>query len=140
MNDDERKAGMNRRDFILVSAAAAAATGCQGMGGGGAPTTGGEQTFDAGPMADYSADGVYPNFRDLGFFIVRRGGKLEALSSICTHRQCKLTAEADQSFYCHCHGSTFDPNGKVTEGPATRDLPVLTMSTNGGHLMVKVAV
>ena len=111
------------------------------MGGGGVAATGGEQTYDAGPIANYAADGVYTNFHDIGFFIIRHGGKLEALSSICTHRKCKLTAESDRSFYCHCHGSTFDPDGKVTDGPAKRDLPVLaTFTSESGHLMVKVSV
>jgi len=139
--DDERKAGMKRRDFLLLGAAAAACAGCQGMGaGGGAAAPAGErQTYDAGPASSYSADGVYANFRDLGFFVVRRGEKLEALSSICTHRRCKLTAESDDTFYCHCHGSTFDPDGKVTDGPAKRDLPLLPVATNAaGHLLVTV--
>jgi len=130
---------MNRRDFILVSIAAAAAVGCQGTGGGGVSGSGGQQTYDAGPIANYAADGVYANFHDVGFFIIRRGGKLEALSSICTHRKCKLTAEPDHSFSCHCHGSTFDPDGRVTDGPATRNLAVLTTITNeNGHLIVSV--
>jgi Rieske Fe-S protein len=133
----ESNPGMKRRDFILVSLTAAAAAGCQGVSGG-AAKTGSMKTFDAGPASNYAADGVYPNFRSLGFFIIRRGGKLEALSSICTHRSCVLTAEDDQSFYCHCHGSAFDPNGKVTDGPATRDLPVLSISIEGGHLLVSV--
>ena len=139
--DDERDAGMNRRDFLLVSVAAATAAGCQGVGGGGAATgaAGGVRTIDAGPVGNYAAEGVYPNFREVGFFIIRRGGRLEALSSICTHRSCKLDAEPDRTFYCHCHGSTFAADGKVTDGPATRDLPVLGSSTNeAGHLMVQV--
>ena len=128
---------MTRRDFILMSAAAAASAGCQGVGG--ASASGGERVVDAGSVANYSKDGVYPNFCDAGFFIIRRGQKLEALSSICTHRKCTVTAESDQSFYCHCHGSTFDPTGKVTEGPAKRDLPVLvTFTSEAGHFMVKV--
>jgi len=134
----EPETGIKRREFILISLAAAAAAGCQGVGGG-AAKTGGAKTFDAGPAANYAADGVYSNFRSLGFFIIRRGGKLEALSSICTHRSCVLTAEDDQSFYCHCHGSAFDPEGKVTDGPATRNLPVLETSMDaGGRLLVSV--
>ena len=90
-------------------------------------------------MSNYAADGVYGGFRDLGFYVVRKGPKVIAFSAFCTHRKCKLTAERDLSFYCKCHGSTFDPNGKVTEGPATRDLPVLPTSTDErGHLLVKV--
>ena len=78
-------------------------------------------------------------YRDLGFFIVRRGATLFALSAICTHRKCKLTAELDRSFYCNCHGSTFDPAGHVTQGPARRDLPVLTTVTDErGQLLVTI--
>src|SRR5271166_4981392 len=132
---DEPTTGLKRRDFLLLGAAAVACAGCQGMGGGPSPSLSEGGTFDAGPVANYAADGVYSNFRALGFFIVRRGGKLEALSSICTHRRCKLNVDSDNSFYCHCHGSTFDPDGVVTDGPATRNLPVFQTVTNAaGHL------
>jgi Rieske Fe-S protein len=136
----ETGGGLKRREFLLLGAAAAACAGCQGMSSA-KPGSGSTQTIDAGPATNYAADGVYPNFRDLGFFIVRRGGKLEALSSICTHRRCKVNVDADHSFFCHCHGSTFDPNGKVTEGPATRDLPLLQTTTDAaGHLLVHAVV
>jgi Rieske Fe-S protein len=92
---------------------------------------------NAGPASRYIAEGVYGDFRDQGFFIVNRGGRVFALSSYCTHRKCKLTAEADRTFYCDCHGSEFDPSGKVTEGPATRSLPVFPSSTDAhGNLIV----
>jgi Rieske Fe-S protein len=137
---EQSPAIIKRRDFILLGFVAAAGAGCQGIGGGASSTDAGHgKTIDAGPGAYYSKDGVYTDFCSLGFFIVRRGDKLEALSSICTHRKCKLTAEPDHSFYCECHGSTFNPDGKVTEGPARRDLPILTTFTNDiGHLMVTV--
>ena len=111
--------GVDRRRFILLAAAAAATASPRGTYARGA----GEQVIDAGPLTSFSADGLYDRFRDLGFFVIRKGDKLVALSSDCTHRKCRLKAEKDRSFYCKCHGSTFDPNGKVTEGPATRDLP-----------------
>ena len=95
---------------------------------------------NAGLVSNYAADGIYNNFQDQGFFVIRKGGKLFALSAICTHRKCKLTAEPDRSFYCKCHGSTFDPCGHVTEGPATRDLPVFPASANEqGQLLVRVS-
>ena len=51
-----------------------------------------------------------------------------------------LTARHDCSFYCKRHGSTFDPGGHVTKGPANRDLPLLATSVNGaGHLLVTVS-
>jgi len=101
----------------------------------------GERMVNAGAVGNFATEGVYSNFRDQGFFVIRQGQKLFALSAICTHRKCKLTAEPDHSFYCKCHGSTFDPVGHVTEGPAKRDLPILTTLVNEqGQLIVKVSI
>jgi Rieske Fe-S protein len=126
--------GMNRRRFLLLAAACAAASKPQSVYGRNTA----EQVIDAGALSNYSADGLYENFRDLGFFVIRNGDKLVALSSNCTHRKCRLKAEKDHSFYCKCHGSTFDPAGKVTEGPATHDLPSFPTSNLKGHLLVRV--
>ena len=123
---------VNRRTFLLLSAAFAA--GCANL-----PVAGRERVVNAGPAAHYLADGVYPRYRDLGFFLVRRGAELFALSSTCTHRRCKLEAEPDNTFSCPCHGSTFNADGKVVEGPARRDLPVYEISINAaGNLLVKI--
>jgi|SRR5579862_1392115 len=127
---------MNRRHFLFLSAAFAA--GCAAPGGSSGVRGG---VVNAGPASQYLADGVYAGYRYSGFFIVRRGANLFAVSSICTHRKCKLNAEADKTFSCPCHGSTFDPDGHVTKGPARRDLPVYEISTNDkGELLVTIAV
>jgi cytochrome b6-f complex iron-sulfur subunit len=127
---------LNRRQFLLLSAAFLA--GCKTADDAISPA-GGERTVDAGPAGDYAADGVYNRFQYKGFFVVRQGEKLFALSAICTHRKCRLAAEPDRTFYCKCHGSTFDPAGHVTEGPARRDLPVYPVSTDArGRLLVTI--
>ena len=130
---------MNRRQFLILTAVAVA-TGCQSMSDGGTATAArGERVLNAGPVTNYASDGLYDHFRDQGFFVIRKGEQLFALSSLCTHRTCKLDAERDHSFYCPCHGSTFTPEGKVTEGPARRDLPTLPTVTNEqGLLLVTV--
>ena len=98
------------------------------------------KTINAGPVGDFAADGVYRQFRTEGFFVIRRAGKLFALSAICTHRKCKLDVAADGSFECPCHGSTFDAAGHVTTGPARLDLPMLPVFPNEqGQLLVKLA-
>jgi Rieske Fe-S protein len=126
---------MNRRQFVILTCGAVA--GCASEPGENAPIQFRSVSIDAGPESDYAADGVYDRFRASGFFVVRRGPTLEALSAVCTHRRCTLKAEPNHSFYCKCHGSTFDPDGKVTEGPATHNLPVLPTSiSDAGHLMV----
>jgi nitrite reductase/ring-hydroxylating ferredoxin subunit len=99
-----------------------------------------DHLIDAGPANLYAADGIYDKFRDQGFFLVRANGKLVALSSYCTHRICKVNPQKDHSFLCKCHGSTFTEEGKVTEGPAKRDLPILPLSTSSnGHLLVNIS-
>src|SRR5580693_5101147 len=127
---------MNRRHFLLLTGGLAA--GCKSAISGNVNGRT-ERTVNAGPAGNFAADGIYGNFRDEGFFVIRRDGKLFALSAICTHRRCKLTVERDRSFYCKCHGSTFDPAGHVTEGPARRDLPVLaTVTDEQGQLLVRL--
>jgi Rieske Fe-S protein len=130
---DESGEGMNRRQFLILAAACAAVTNPHN-----AYSRNAEQVIDAGPLSNYASDGLYEGYRDLGFFVIRKAGKVTALSSYCTHEKCKLKAEHDHSFYCRCHGSTFDPGGKVTQGPATRNLPALATTSEKGHLLVRV--
>ncbi len=130
---------ITRREFLIVSGAVVA-NGCQttrerSHTEGRRPP----QVVNAGPVGNYAADGVYAGFREEGFFVIRRGKKLFALSSICAHRRCLLDAEPDSSFSCPCHSSAFDPNGHVTEGPARRDLPrLVTVLNQNGELLVRL--
>lgn len=124
---------MDRRHFLFLTAGIA----LTGASQAGTPSAD-SKTINVGAASQYTADGVYIRYRDVGVFIVRRGEKLFALSSYCTHRKCKLKAEGNHTFYCPCHGSTFDPDGHVTKGPARRDLPVLSISSNdSGQLVVQ---
>ncbi|MGH3877835.1 MAG: FAD-dependent oxidoreductase [Actinophytocola sp.] len=51
-------------------------------------------------------------------------GALHAVSLRCTHLGCLLRFNpAEVSWDCPCHGSRFDVDGNVLEGPATRPLP-----------------
>ena len=50
-------------------------------------------------------------------------GTVHAVSARCTHLGCIVTWNpAEASWDCPCHGSRFDPEGKVIEGPAVEDL------------------
>ncbi len=131
---------MSRRQFLIVTAGAGALTGCENLNDGDASAAPHiERVVNAGQASKYAAEGVYDGLSSLGFFVVRKRDKLLAISAVCTHKKCKLVAEEDHSFYCKCHGSTFSPDGKVTQGPARRDLPVLTTFTDeSGQLFVRV--
>jgi Rieske Fe-S protein len=126
---------IKRREFLILAAATLTNPKMVEAGSLASP----ERVVDVGPVNGYVTDGVYAGFRNQGFFVVRKGKELFALSALCTHRKCKLSTQSDHSFYCPCHGSAFDPGGKVIEGPAARDLPQLPSSVSEkGHLLVKV--
>jgi glycine/D-amino acid oxidase-like deaminating enzyme/nitrite reductase/ring-hydroxylating ferredoxin subunit len=66
--------------------------------------------------------------------IIRRGmhklavyrdesGTLHERSALCTHLRCVVQWNpAEKSWDCPCHGSRFDPYGKVLNGPAVEEL------------------
>ncbi|MFD5074964.1 FAD-dependent oxidoreductase [Streptomyces sp. NPDC058371] len=51
------------------------------------------------------------------------GGELHAVSARCTHLGCLVAFNrAERTWECPCHGSRFDPDGHIVQGPATRPL------------------
>ena len=53
-------------------------------------------------------------------------GTLHLRSAVCTHLYCIVDwNHAERSWDCPCHGSRFSTDGKVLNGPATMDLPMI---------------
>ena len=51
-------------------------------------------------------------------------GRLHAVSPVCTHLGCLVGFNnAEKTWDCPCHGSRFDKDGKVLDGPALHPLP-----------------
>jgi glycine/D-amino acid oxidase-like deaminating enzyme/nitrite reductase/ring-hydroxylating ferredoxin subunit len=49
--------------------------------------------------------------------------RFHAVSADCTHMGCRLAFNpTERSWDCPCHGSRFDPDGRVIQGPANQDL------------------
>lgn len=63
-----------------------------------------------------------------------------AVSSICTHQSCQITGfdTSSSQFICPCHGSRFDINGKVKQGPASASLTKYQTQFSGNQLTIKI--
>jgi Rieske Fe-S protein len=50
-------------------------------------------------------------------------GKITTLSAVCTHMGCTVDwNNKEKTWDCPCHGSRYDKEGKVFNGPALKDL------------------
>ncbi len=86
---------------------------------------------------------------DLPLFVRRTaGGTTTALSTECTHRGCEVEPSTDR-LVCPCHGSEYDLEGAVLQGPAARpllrfavrELPdrlVIQLSSGGGFQCARI--
>ena len=137
----------SRRTFCLNACQAASliAVGAVlescGGGGGGNPVGGGGSVtslptvsgtviaantltvaVDSGPLAVVGGAAFVTS--SAGNVLVARTGQdtFSALSSICTHENCNVSAWSSPMFVCPCHGSEYATDGTVVRGPAARSL------------------
>ena len=54
--------------------------------------------------------------------VVNRAGGVAVFSSQCPHMGCRINRTEGQELVCPCHGSRFNLQGDVVQGPATRGL------------------
>jgi cytochrome b6-f complex iron-sulfur subunit len=115
----------SRRRFLQLLAASAAApsvlAACASDGGA-PPAASGD--VSAGKLADLPI-GTLRFVTGAPFILGRDANGVYAMTSMCTHDACDIAARGRVSpteIKCNCHGSTYDPNGAVTGGPATKPL------------------
>lgn len=76
-------------------------------------------------------------FRDQPVLVVNVDGRIRVLSGLCTHEACELGWNAAQRLIrCPCHGSAFQPDGRVRLGPAQEPLPEYPSRIAGGGVFV----
>ncbi len=54
---------------------------------------------------------------------------------MCTHAGCAVSSVADGKIVCPCHGSTFDLEGAVLKGPATKPLATVAVTVQGQDIV-----
>jgi|WetSurMetagenome_2_1015567.scaffolds.fasta_scaffold00396_12 Rieske Fe-S protein len=64
-------------------------------------------------------------------------GEAAAFSSKCTHLGCEVPLPENNVITCPCHGSKFDASGKVTHGPAGKNLMQFSATISGNTLTIK---
>jgi cytochrome b6-f complex iron-sulfur subunit len=69
---------------------------------------------------------------DRRLFLFNGSDGFYSVSSVCTHLGCNVKRAAT-GFECPCHGSRFDENGRVVQGPAPSPLAwyALSLSPRG---------
>ena len=135
---------ISRRAFLdLTAKSLLAVSGLLGLSGlfrylsfateGDAPTT-----YDLGPAENYPPDSrTY--ISQVQAFILHTAVGYEALSAICPHLGCSVTA-ANEEFNCPCHGSRFNLDGTYKQGPANDSLRKLSVEVVGnGRLTLLIA-
>ena len=63
-------------------------------------------------------------------------GDFKAFSSTCTHKGCAVNKVADGTIDCPCHGSKYNLDGTVANGPATAPLEAKTISVQGDSIVL----
>ena len=99
----------------------------------------GVDELDVADLAELREQG-FQTFRfgsEPGIVIVA-GGKLHALSLVCTHLGCLVEWSPDRrQLVCPCHRAAFDLGGNVLEGPPPRPLRSFDVSVQGDRVLVR---
>jgi Rieske Fe-S protein len=63
-------------------------------------------------------------------------GVFKGFSATCTHAGCTVKNVANGTINCPCHGSKFNLDGTVANGPAARPLEAKTVSVQGDSIVL----
>jgi menaquinol-cytochrome c reductase iron-sulfur subunit len=64
-------------------------------------------------------------------------GTVSALSTICPHSGCSINQKSKASYGCPCHDSTFELDGKATDGPSPRPMDPIEVQVKEKDVYVK---
>lgn len=127
---------LTRRTFLKLSLALAGGVTLVGMfkflSYDSAPRTVTRLTLDN--PDSYPLGSIIP-VPDVQAWLLRDQNGLYALSGVCTHLGCNIRCTGER-FECPCHGSQFDLDGTVLNGPAISSLRYVQLSRSSENLLV----
>ncbi|MFF3156256.1 Rieske (2Fe-2S) protein [Streptomyces sp. NPDC057910] len=157
----------SRRTVLVAAAGAAALAGCSNSGGGGGSSTptpapsapSGSASATAGASSPPAASGQSSPPAQAGQVLAKvsdipvgggrifaeqkvvvtqpTAGTFKGFSAICTHQGCTVSAVADGTIDCPCHGSKYRiADASVAQGPATRPLPARQITVDKDSILL----
>lgn len=63
-------------------------------------------------------------------------GEFKGFSTTCTHAGCSVNKIADGTINCPCHGSKFNLDGSVANGPAAKPLEAKAVTVQGDSIVL----
>ena len=122
---DQLEPSISRRELLKLGAVSCGAlfVGCQSEHQ--APMPFEMEIGDAEVLKDGLT--VFPIYQ-IG--VIRREGRLWGVRLVCTHQRCSLVTAPGEELHCPCHGSRFNYEGAVLQGPAEDPLPLYPVAVN----------
>lgn len=117
------------------------------------PASGGAKSPSLTKVGDFVRAGTVTELTKQGRLMVKDGntslmvmsnptkpGSVYAIDSVCTHQGCAVDWDGDKKqIICPCHGSTFNADGTVIKGAATKPLKSYEAKIDGDSILVKIA-
>ncbi|PZV83155.1 Rieske-like 2Fe-2S protein [Algoriphagus aquaeductus] len=93
--------------------------------------------IDLSVQTRLAASGGWLLIQNARTLVANVNGSYVAMTSVCTHSGCfDSWTFANNRFTCTCHGSVFDPSGRVLQGPAASPLQQYTTQLSGTTLTI----
>ncbi len=123
--------GFTRRELLVVGGGALCA---RMVGCGGSDTFLLDSAIPAGTAASVKLDTLTP-VAGKHVAIGRDSGGVYAMTLVCTHAGCDISESPGGTvsfggLHCGCHGSQYDGQGNVLQGPAPRPLDHLAVTAD----------
>jgi cytochrome b6-f complex iron-sulfur subunit len=147
---------VSRRPFFAGACCAALATVTSACGGDGSPNSPSSPATTLGKLnGQFSGSTVRVNTAGTaldnvggaalvesvaGVFLLSRNSAstFGALDAVCTHEGCTITGAAGDIYVCPCHGSRYNQNGQVVNGPAKANLRQYATSFSNGIVTISI--
>lgn len=143
MKEMDRRAFVRRAGGALAAAPLAALlASCAALAARVVPVTGGKLHLALNRFPELETPGGALKLAPTGFdtpvyVLVLGRGEFAALSPICTHLGCTVEIQGSR-IVCPCHGSTYDREGRVLQGPAERALMRYPTNVDDGVLVINL--